>query len=171
MRKIFLTLAIIYSLIIATACPSKSSLEKAFNQSAKIGNLAKTSAITVGDLYKAKVIDLETKDKIVSKLEIVVTNGTRFHNVLSALAKQYKGNVDNLTAADKSRLDLIFSSEVIAPFADILTELGVLPEATAKQILLAIALLKTALLTVSNIFGRGSYSYKFYIREVNSYAV
>jgi len=167
-KKILLAAILIYSLIFVTACPTKSNLETAFNQSARVANLAETSALTVADLYKAGVINLETKDKIASKLRLVVDNGKKFHKALSKIAEKYKGNVNNLSSADKSALDLLFNQEVIAPFAEILTELRVLPENTAKQILTAIALLKTAILTISNIFGQGSFSYKFYSREVNA---
>lgn len=168
MKKFLLAAIVIYSLIFVTACPTKSNLEQAFNQSARVANLAETSALTVADLYRAGVINLETKDKIAKSLRLVVDNGKRFHEVLSKIKEKYKGDVNNFSAEDKSALDLIFNQEVIAPFAEILTELRVLPENAAKQILTAIALLKTAILTVSNIFGHGSLSYKFYAREVNA---
>jgi hypothetical protein len=167
MKKIFLSALIIYSLLMITACPSKGALEKAFNQSASIGKIASASAITVGDLYRAGVISLDIKDQIAGKLGKIVESGARVHEVIKALAAKYKGQVNKITPSEQSDLDLMFSREVVEPFLDILTALNVLPPNTAKQILVAIALLRSAIMTVSGIFGPSSASYtKIHALEV-----
>lgn len=168
MKKIFLSLLIIYSLLMVTACPSKGDLEKAFKQSANIGKVASASAVTVGDLYKAGVISLDTKDKIALQLGKIVENGARVHEVIKALAAKYKGQVDNISPTERNDLDLMFSREVVEPFLEIFKSLNVLPAHTAQQILVAVALLRSAIMTVSGIFGPSSASFtKFHAQEVN----
>lgn len=170
MKRFILSLLIIYSLLLVTACPSKGALEKAFNQSANIGKLASASAVTVGDLYKAGVISLETKDQIAEKLAQIVTSGTQVHGVIKALAEKYKGQVDNITADERNNLDLLFSREIVEPFLAILTSLKLLSPNTAKQILVAVALLRSAIMTVTGVFGSGSASYTtMHAQEVTAY--
>jgi hypothetical protein len=169
MKKTILCLALIYSIVMVTACPSKSGLERAFNESARIGELATVAAVTTGDFYRSGFLTLEVKDKIAAQLAKVVKSGQSFHQVLVAMKQKYGNNLNSVPKSELVDLDLLFSTEVIKPFLDILTTVGLLPPEMAKKVLLAFSLLRTAILAVSGIFGRGSVSYNFYRQhqEVN----
>lgn len=169
-RKIFLSLVVVYSLIMLTGCPSKKNLEGAFNASSRIGNLAEVAAVTTGDFYAQGFLTLEMKDRFAAGLAVILRNGKSVHQLLVAIKDKYNGKLNDVPKSVLADLDLIFSREVIAPFLGLLTQAGVLPDETAKQILLAFTLLKTAILTVSNIFGSGSASYEFYLHHREDYA-
>ena len=172
MKKIILSLTIVYSLIMMTACPSRSGLEKAFHESARVASLAETAAVTTGEFYSSGLLNLTTKDRIADALALVVKNGKSFHKVLAGLKAQYGDNLTAIPKAELANLDLIFSTQVITPFLEILSNIGVLPPAIAQKLVVAFSILKTAILTISGVFGGGSASYQFYLdhREANSYA-
>lgn len=169
MKKLILCLTLIYSLVMVTACPSRSKLERAFNESARVAQLAETAAVTTGEFYRSGLISVEAKDRIADALGRVVVNGKSFHRLLVGLKQQYGDRLENAPASALENLDLVFSTQVIAPFLEILNAVGVLPTATAQKLLVAISILKTAILTVSGVFGRGSASHQFYLKhsEVN----
>ena len=171
-KKFVLSLTVIYSLILVTACPSKSDLVRAFNRSAAIGGLAETAAVTTGDFYKQGFISLEWKDDVASQLDMIVKNGKSFHKLLVALKAKYAGSLANIPKWEIADLDPIFSRDVIEPFLAILVQSGALPPEIAKKVMLAFSLLRTAIMTISGIFGSGSVSYNFYLhqREVDANA-
>ncbi len=172
MKKTILILTLIYSLVMVTACPSRSKLEKAFNESARVAQLAETSAVTTGEFYRSGLITLEAKDRIAESLSKVVVNGKSFHRLLRGLKDQYGSRLDNAPASVLANLDLVFSTQVIAPFLEILTAIGALPAAAAQKVLVAFTILKTAILTIASVFGGGSVSHRFYTEhsEVKNYA-
>jgi hypothetical protein len=149
-----------------TACPQRSDLVKAFNASEKIASYTEIGARAVGDLFEAKVIDYETKEKLVAKLKIVARNGRRFHETLVAIKAQYGATLPD---REVNALDIVFNRDVIAPLADLLTETGLLSENASSQILTALVFLKSAVLTVAKLFGQlrpnQSASYEFYKQE------
>jgi hypothetical protein len=170
MRKLILCLALIYSLVMVTACPSRSKLERAFNESARVAQLAETAARTTGDLYQAGILSLEAKDRIAASLGQVVTNGKQFHQLLVGLKNQYGDRLDNAPASALQHLDLVFSTQVIAPFLEILRNVGALPAATAQNLMVVLAVLKTAIMTVAGVFGSGSASHRFYTEQLEAKA-
>lgn len=172
MKKIILSLVIVYSLIMVTACPSRSGLEKAFNESARVASLAETAAVTTGEFYSSGLIPLATKDRIADALALVVKNGKSFHKVLVGLKAQYGDRLSEIPKAELANLDLLFSTQVITPFLEILSNFRVLSPEIARKLVVAFSILKTAILTVSSVFGGGSVSYQFYLnhREVNAHA-
>lgn len=155
-NKILSLLLIVAFVSIFTACPktvNKTAIEKGFNYSEKISNVVAQSAIAVGDLYDGKFISYETKEKIVLKLKLIQTNNERLLNVLRELKREFKGDVPNERI---SALDVLFSQSVITPFAEILTEIGLLSKESAQKVYLAVAALKQIIFTISNYFGKFS---------------
>lgn len=163
-----LSLLIVFSLVL-TACPARSDLVKAFKASEQLAVTTETAALAIGDLYQGKVISFEQKEKLISKMRIIATNGRRFHTEVSALAAIYK---TKLPDEKISALDVLFNSEVIAPFLEVLLEAGALSKEASQRVFLVLAVLRTAVLTISNAFGKrlsDSRSYQFY-KENSAYA-
>lgn len=169
-KKFILSLIIIYSLMLATACPSRKGLTQAFNQSAKVYQLGTSAAVTIGGLYDSGILPLAVKDRIADGLIKVAGEGRKFHAMIVALKAEYGSDISAVPKSKLAELDILFSSTVIQPLVDILSSLGVLPPGVASQVLLAISLVRTAISTISQIFGMGSASYEFHKQEVNGYA-
>src|SRR6185369_16912519 len=161
--KSFISSVLILSLAgTLAACPSASDLKRAYTASAQIAGNTETAARTIGELYTAGVISYRTKESLVAKLKIVRDNGLRFQAEINALYDLYR---DKLPAASINALDIMFNRDVIAPFVELLTEAGILSKEAGAQVLTALILLKSAILTVSNMFGKlrptGSASFEF----------
>lgn len=165
MKNLILCLTLIYSLVMVTACPSRSKLERAFNESARVASLAETAAVTTGEFYRSGLLSLDAKDRVAEALGKVVVNGKSFHRLLVGLKAQFGDRLENAPASALENLDLVFSTQVIAPFLEILTTIGVLPAAAAQKLLVAVSILKTAILTIAGVFGSRSASYQFYLNQ------
>src|SRR5262249_39683712 len=146
-KQVISSLLIVVLGVLLTACPSESDIKKAYNTSALIANYTETAAHTIGDLYTARIIGYETKENLIRKLRLVAAGGRRFQTEIDALYDVYKRALPD---AQVNALDIMFNREVIAPFVDILTEAGVLSKDASGQILTAVVLLKSAILTVAN---------------------
>lgn len=163
-----LSLLIIFSLFL-TACPARSDLVKAFKASEQLAVNTETAALAIGDLYQGKVITFEQKESLIAKLRIIAINGKRFHAEVKALAGIYKSKLPDEKI---SALDIMFNSEVITPFLEILLDAKVLSKEASQKVFLVLAVLRTAVLTISNAFGKRlsySVSYEFY-KENSVYA-
>lgn len=141
---------IVFSLIV-TACPSKSAMEKAFNASAKLSQVGTQAAIGTKDLFDAGVISFETKESIAKGLRKVQQKGAEFNTILSELKAKYGKNPPENELAF---LDIFFNREIIAPFVQILIEIGALSKEKAQQVFLIVAGLKQIIYTIANVLGQ-----------------
>lgn len=169
------TIAGLFSLVIigsllATGCPSRSDIVKGFKTSEGIAGTVELSATNVGDLFSAGIIPYEAKEQIIAGLRIVQKNGKRFHAEVDALAKQYKGKLPD---EKLKALDVLFSREVIAPFAEILVQVKLLSPEASEKVFAALIILRTAIFGIANIFGQilsQSESFEFCRMEENHVA-
>ena len=165
MKNFILTLVIIFSIVITSACPKQTDIDRAFDAIRKMSQITAFAGEQVAELEKGGVITVEQRQWTDAKLKIIRDGNARFLSLLEEIRKANGGKL-SFTAEQKSRLDLFFNQEIIRHFTEILTEAGKLSPEQAKKILLAVAAVKSAILAISLVFGQGSYSYKFYSREV-----
>lgn len=170
MKKIF-ALLVVYSLVlIGAGCPSRTNVKQAFELSSQLSDYGKQATTAVGDLFEAKVISFEQKEKYVSALRKIQASGKIFNAKIEVLANIYK---TKLPDEEITALDIFFNQEIIAPLAGILIDAANLSKENAQSVYLAIAVLKQAILFISNTFGkakRQSVSFNFYLKEVQANA-
>lgn len=157
MKKI-LTIYLILTSLLLSACPKPkvkaADLETAFNYTKQIAKESDRAVIAVGDLFEAKVISYELKEKIVSKIKILKDGNAKAINLLSAIKTKYAGQ--SVPDGEIAALDLFFDQNILSELSKIIVEAAGLSPATAQQILLAIAFLKQIIFTVSGFFGQWS---------------
>lgn len=149
-KTILISLLLMCSLFL-TACPRKNDLIKGYETNEAIQGHLQTAIQTVGGLYDSKWISYEQKESLAAKLRIVYNGSVAFQKELDSLREIYI-NQQNLPDKQLNALDIFFNREVVKPFVDFLSELGVLPEKPAQMVLTAIVLLRSAVLTIANLF-------------------
>ena len=81
--------AVVVLALLATACPSSNDLDSAAKASNEMAHDLETGVDVVVELYKAKVIPLDAKDKIVGKIEVLKNKGVAFQNIVKELDVKY----------------------------------------------------------------------------------
>jgi hypothetical protein len=164
MKKILVCLILIWTFLLS-ACPKDSAVRKAARTSYELSGLTLDAVNATGKAYAQHVIDLPTKNKIANSLKSIAIGGQRFNQVVTAL------NAANANSVSTDRLALlnqILSEEIVAPFLDILQTLKAISTAQANYLHVAIAALRTAILTISAAISDNRSIQK--LQEVNAYA-
>lgn len=142
------TLAIIYSMVLLSACPSKASLDKAKESSARVATYANAGVNLTRNLYSSNVISLEQKDAIARKFVLLAEGGIAFDAAVEKAIQVYGSN------APKSEIQKIFETfdaEVVGKFLDILASLKLVANRAAYA--QVIETIRTAVLVVAGVFG------------------
>lgn len=85
-RKVALVALLV---IITTACPSSSDLDRAAKASNELAHDVLLANQVVAEFYTAGKIPLAAKDKIADKLGVIGDKGEKFNNILIDLDKKY----------------------------------------------------------------------------------
>lgn len=152
-RKIALLLTI--SLIAYSgygfACNKENTVNQAAEAAKDIGGATRDVIKAVGEAYQAKLITLEQKDKLAGYLKLIAKGGQKGVDKLEQIQKS-GGTV--ITGPDGDILNKIFSDEVVAPFLNLLTDLGKLSDTSSAAIRAALASLRTTIILLSGKIGR-----------------
>jgi hypothetical protein len=165
-RKILavaLTVVLLPSTLAMGPCNRQSTLNSAAEAAKDIGGGTRDVIKAVGDAYQAKLITLEQKDRFADLLKAIAQGGQRGVDAIEFLQKQ---GVETPTAEQRINLMRIFDDDVIAPFLNLLTEIGKLSNAQSVAIRAALASVRTAIVLLSSRIGRADVIRAIEAREV-----
>jgi hypothetical protein len=145
MKKIVIILVIFWSFLMS-ACPKDSAVRKAARTSYELSGLTVDAINATGKAYANHVFDLATKNRIANNLKSISVGGQRFNQIVTALNA---ANTNSVSTDKLALLNQILSEEIVAPFLDILQTLKALSTSQAVYLHVAIAALRTAILTIS----------------------
>ncbi len=155
--------------ITTMACPwsSSSSIEKAYNTAEGMYVTVEEAANNVLALFDAQIISYELKEAIIAKLRQANGGTNRFKALVDGF---YAVNKASTVPGEKiTEWDVYLNSEVVKPISDILVDIKVLSPENQKKVLIAIVLVRQAIMTLVNVFvrarGRTSINFDFYNRE------
>lgn len=151
MKKIILSLFVIYSMLLVSACPSPKTLEKAKSSSARLATYANEGVNATRELYRSKILTGEQTTAIAEKLIILARAGGAFDSAVKAAESTYGANAPR---SETEKLFAMFSSEVVGNFLAVLSSLKIVGNTGVLQE--TIDLLQTAVITIARAFGRGA---------------
>lgn len=169
MKKILLSVIVIYSLLLLTACPQETVVRRAAKASYELSGLTVDVINAVGKAYANNLIDIRTKDDLANKLKTLSVGGMKFNQLLESALKDANGDETKVTPDKIQNLNKVFSDDVVMPFLEILQLAKVISPANVNYLHSAIAALRTAILTISLGFSSVRAGIKF-TGEVNIYA-
>ena len=146
--RTFLTVLILISSLIFTACPSTQSLEKAKGASSKLATYANTGVNITRELFQAGILPLETKDKVADAFIVLAKAGQQFDAAVISLQTQF-GNTPPKN--ELQALYALFSSTVITNFLNVLQILKLVNDTAKYQAI--IETIRTGILIIANVFG------------------
>jgi hypothetical protein len=150
MKKIILTLIVIYSLFLLTACPSPATIEKAKTNSKKIATIANEGVNITRELYQSKIINASAAKSIADKFIVLAEGGIAFDAAVLRLEKAHGASVPK---SELEKLFSVFSTEVVQKFIDVLASLKILN--VSESFKNTILLVQTAVITIARAFDRG----------------
>lgn len=133
------------------ACGGPKTLSVAAEAAKDIGGGVRDTIKAVGDAYDKKLITLEQKDQLADLLGAIAKGGLKGVDAIETLQKS---GVTTLTGPNAQVLNTIFSDEVIAPFLQLLTELGKLSNSSSAAIRAALISVRAAIVLLSSKIGR-----------------
>lgn len=116
-----------------------------------IGGGVKDTVKAVAEAYHQGLITLAQKDKLADLLAQIARGGDKGVDAIEALQR---AGVTNPNANQRAVLNHLFDDAVIAPFLQLLTELGKLSPDSSIAIRTALAAVRTAILLFSQKVGR-----------------
>ncbi len=146
--RTFATLALIYSMLMLTACPA-ASLQKVSDSSARVATYANAGVNLTRNLYEGKVITLDQKDAVATKFVQLAQAGVAFDAAV-AKAKQVYGT--NAPASEVQAIFATFDSEVIGRFLDVLKSLKLI--ANAGKYAAIIDGIRAAVMVIAGVFNQ-----------------
>lgn len=153
MKKILLSLIVIYSMVFLLACPSKkTAVREAVTASYSLSGLTVDGIAATAKAYNAGIIDTPTKDRIANALKTIATGGKRFNQILDKYAAEAADKNEMIPADKMEILNKIFSDEVVAPFLEVLQSMKILSADKAEYLRSAINALRAVILTIQNGF-------------------
>lgn len=162
MKKLFISLLIIYSMFLLGCPKGEKTYRRAKEASATVQVYSLKLIQANIDVFKAGEISLETKDKIAGLTGKLVGGIRIYRNALAQNENSLKdGNA--LDGNALATLNRIFDMQVIPPFLSILSEVNLLSGDKAELIKTIITSLRVAILTISDAFAQG----KIYAVEEN----
>lgn len=144
-------------------CNKQKSLEVAAEAAKDIGGGTRDVIKAVGDAYYKKLITLEQKDRLADALSAIARGGQKGVSAIEALDK---AGVTTMSGSDAEALSRIFTDEVVAPFLELLTELGKLSASSSAAIRAALVSVRTAIVLLSSKIGRANIIRQIEAREV-----
>lgn len=147
--RIFTCLAVVYAVVLTTACPSSSSLKTAQEASARVATYANAGVNLTRSLYNSSVITIEQKDAVAGKFVLLADGGIAFD---AAVANAIKVHGSNASKTEIAKIFETFDVQVVGKFLDILASLKLIANKLAYA--QVIETIRTAVLVVANVFGR-----------------
>jgi hypothetical protein len=147
--KIFLSFLVIYSLVMATACPSRVTLEQAKAESSRIAIYTFETTNAVRDLFRAKVITPEQTVAISDKLILLSKGGQAFDALIKRYEETYR-KVENVPRAEWAKALELFNGEVVDRLIAVLLELKVIQ--SSERVRQVISLLITSVRIIARAF-------------------
>lgn len=145
-----------------TSC-KENDLQKSAEAAKDIGGGTRDVIKAVGDAYQAKLITLEQKDRLADILKKIAQGGQKGVDAIEFLQKQ---GITTPTSEQRINLSKIFDDDVVAPFLNLLTELGKLSESANATIRTAMVSVRTAIVLLSSRIGRNDVIEAIKAREV-----
>lgn len=153
---LLLALAIMTSTLPMPGCGKvepKKALAEASEAAKDIGGGTRDTINAVSQAFDAKLLTLEQKDKLADLLIAIAKGGQKGVAALQAIEAS---GVTELDLTQREMLNRLFDEAVIAPFLDLLTELGKLSNESSAAIRAALAAVRTAILLFSQKIGRAT---------------
>lgn len=149
MKKILISLLLVYALVLATACPIKESdIARAKRASNALAGLTADAITATRTAFENKLISLEQKNSIADALIMISRGGTRFTLAVKAAESS------KLLVERREVLNQVFSRDIVEPFLSLLQQIGLLKNAAALAH--AIDLLRVQILVISKVFSRNT---------------
>lgn len=143
LTKFLTSLILIAVLLFSTACPSKSTIQKAVNAAQKIDSVTATAVSTANLAFTEGLLTFEQKESLLPKLNLLQKGSDAFKNAANKLKAEYAGEIP----PDKLQvLVRILNADIIAPFLEILSELKIIKN--ASRILAAIGVIHVTLIEI-----------------------
>lgn len=161
--SITLTVAVFLSASAFGPCNKQNSLNVAAEAAKDIGGGTRDVIKAVGDAFDKKLITLEQKDRFADILGAIARGGQKGVTAIEALER---AGVTTLSGSDAEALSRIFTDEVVAPFLELLTEIGKLSPASSAAIRAALISVRTAIVLLSSKIGRADIIQEIKAREV-----
>lgn len=166
-RRRVLSIALVLVLLPSTfgygPCNKQKSLSVAAEAAKDIGGGTRDVIKAVGEAFDEKLITLEQKDKLADLLGNIARGGQKGVAAIDALEK---AGVTTLSGADAETLSRVFTDDVVAPFLQLLTELGKLSDSSSAAIRAALVSVRTAIVLLSSRIGRADIIREIRAREV-----
>lgn len=144
-----LALLTIYSVVMLTACPSRTDLESAERHSKKLAGLSDVAGETTIKLFNERIISLEKKNRIADAFIKVSKAGVKFDQAV-ILAQANWGDKPPQPTLDE--LFAILDDEVVAYFLAAVEELSGFDTSPYRAV---IGNIKAAILVIAKVFGKG----------------
>lgn len=144
-------------------CGGEKQLAQAAEAAKDIGGGTRDVIKAVGEAYQKGLLTLAQKDRFADLLKAIARGGQKGVSVIEALQK---AGVTTLNGEQRKQLTLIFDDEVVAPFLELLQDLGKLSESSSAAIRAALVSVRTAIVLLSSRIGRADVIRAIEAREV-----
>ena len=148
LTKIIVTLSLIYTIVMLTACPA-ASLQKAESASKRIATYANAGVNVTRTLFESKVISIGQKDEVARKFIVLAEGGIAF-DIAIGKAKQLYGT--NVPKSELVKIFAIFDTELVERFLDVLQSLRIIANKAAFAAV--IDTIRASVLIIANVFGQ-----------------
>lgn len=138
-------MAMVFAVIGATGCPSKSTIDKAFDYSQKIDLTAQSAQATAQMAFAENLLTVEQNSYLAPKLQTLTNGAQAFRNAV--ITVKMSGDTGKV-----QMLNTLFSEQVVTPFLDVLKDLNLIKN--APKLVAVIGLIRVAVLAISQAFGK-----------------
>lgn len=153
--KKYLILPITLAVVLTqTACPrpTQSQLDQAAKASRSMAQYTNDGINAVRIAYEEGVIDIKLKDRLADGFLVVAKGGQAFNSLVKQVSELYGDGT--VPVSQWQALDASFSDNVVRPFLDLLQSASGLSGEKSAKIRAIIAGLRTAVLVISEVFGK-----------------
>lgn len=165
LTSLVLTVAIFLSATAYGPCNKQNSLQVAAEAAKDIGGGTRDVIKAVDEAFEKKLITIEQKDRLADILIAMSKGGQKGVDAIDALEKS---GVTTLSGPKAEALSKLFTDDVVAPFLNLLTELGKLSDSQSAAIRAALISVRTAIVLLSSKIGRADIIKQIEAREVLS---
>lgn len=113
MKRIFICLLLVYSIVMLTACPKPADIQKAKTESAKLASYANTGVELTRTLFQTQVISIGIKDKVADGFITLAQAGQAFDLLVKNAEAQYGSAIPK---SEIAKLFATFDQTVITKF-------------------------------------------------------
>lgn len=151
MKKLFVSLLIVYSLLI-TACPKgERTVRELREKSAELSVYGNKLVTAIGDAYRAGEISQDQLRTLNTATGAFVT-GLGVYRDAVATAERTVRESGNVPAGTIQTLERVLDDRVIAAFFEVMAKIGVMPLANSEAIKAIISGIRLTILAISSAF-------------------